>query len=72
MLTISLDSTKWSETAWPLFAQASFAFSITGWKLRKFRYSNTRAKSRADHNSWPSALTRLMRSNVLLAAGAGN
>src|ERR1039458_1075934 len=52
--------------------QASFAFWITGSKFRKLRYSSTRARSRADHDSWPSALMRLMRSKVLLAAGAGN
>jgi hypothetical protein len=28
--------------------------------------------SRSDHDSWPSAVTRLIRSNVLLVVGTGN
>src|ERR1035437_7911040 len=72
MLTISLVSTKWSETAWPLLAHASRALAMTAIKLRKSVYSSTRARSRADQNSWPSALTRLIRSKVLLAAGVGS
>ena len=72
MPTISVISTKWSVTAWPLLAQASLAFSMTVAKLRKSAYSSTRASSRADQNSPPCSLVRLMRSKVLLAAGTGN
>ena len=71
-LTISLVSTKWSKTVWPLLAHASRALAMTVKKLRKLVYSSTWAKSRADQNSWPSALTRLIRSKVLLPAGAGS
>ncbi len=38
-------------------------------KMPKLGNSKTRARSRADHDSFPSGLTRLMRSNVLSAAG---
>jgi hypothetical protein len=46
------------------FGARFLGISMTGWKLRKSRYSSTRAKSRADQDSFPSALVRLMRSKV--------
>lgn len=40
-----------------------------GQKVAKLGIFRTRASSRADQNSAPAGLTRLMRSKVLLAAG---
>jgi hypothetical protein len=62
---------QWSETVCPLLAQASRALVMTALKLRKSVYSGTRASSCADQKSAPAGLTRLMRSNVLVAAGTG-
>src|SRR2546421_5973833 len=70
--TISVMSTKWSVTERSLFAQASRALVMTAMKLRKSLYSSTRASSRADQNSAPAGLTRLMRSKVLVATAVGN
>src|SRR5258706_11852100 len=69
MPTNSVRSPKWSLTVWSLLAQACCAFAITAAKFRKSEYSSTRAKSRADQNSAPAGLTRLIRSKVLGAAG---
>src|ERR1043166_1445700 len=67
MPTISVISTKWSETARPLLVQAWRALLTTVIKLRKSLYSSTRASSRADQNSPPRSLTRWMRWNVVAA-----
>src|SRR5438874_2271589 len=64
MPTISVISTKWSETARSLLTQAWRALLITVMKLRKSEYSSTRANSRADQNSPPRSFKRLIRSKA--------